>query len=271
MSVSPTDASTLCALIRHGLVPNAPNKPSYAISIRALEIYRITHLRSPHLAIEPFVKSLCDVYGVPYRASLREVFSTSYDLYLSLRDGVDSCVLKALGRDGLWRRKNACPACSYRLEGEEDLLFSMLVTMDGNDSLKRIIRRALKESQAVDDEDQQSEDAEDGRKKTAAGPSIEREDGRTHKGLHYIEREATKKFEDDEATQEDTDETDEESPCQGRWQNMEKEVTERAWGIFDETGIFLCLCRHGFVVALLDMVQSGELCVNRCTLRRYSY
>jgi hypothetical protein len=33
------------------------------------------------------------------------------------------------------------------------------------------------------------------------------------------------------------------------------------WGIFDETGIFLALCRHGFVLVLADMVRSGELCV----------
>jgi hypothetical protein len=39
---------------------------------------------------------------------------------------------------------------------------------------------------------------------------------------------------------------------------MNTELTKRAWGIFDETGIFLSLCRHGFVLAIADMVRSGE-------------
>jgi len=40
---------------------------------------------------------------------------------------------------------------------------------------------------------------------------------------------------------------------------MKDEVTARTWGIFDETGIFLALCRHGFVLLVADMVKSGEL------------
>ncbi|KAG6851742.1 hypothetical protein C0991_006578, partial [Blastosporella zonata] len=31
------------------------------------------------------------------------------------------------------------------------------------------------------------------------------------------------------------------------------------WGIFDETGVFLALCRHGFALVIVDMVQSDEL------------
>ena len=40
---------------------------------------------------------------------------------------------------------------------------------------------------------------------------------------------------------------------------MKDEVTSRMWGVFDETGIFLALCRHGFVLLVADMVKSGEL------------
>lgn len=43
---------------------------------------------------------------------------------------------------------------------------------------------------------------------------------------------------------------------------MSEELTERMWGIFDETGIFLALCRHGFVLLVADMVRSGELYVS---------
>ncbi|KAG1807132.1 uncharacterized protein BJ212DRAFT_1449386 [Suillus subaureus] len=35
--------------------------------------------------------------------------------------------------------------------------------------------------------------------------------------------------------------------------------TKKAWGIYDETGIFVAVCRHGFCLLITDMVQSGEL------------
>jgi hypothetical protein len=36
--------------------------------------------------------------------------------------------------------KHACPACTYKLKGEDALIFEMLVTMDSNDSLKWVLR-----------------------------------------------------------------------------------------------------------------------------------
>jgi hypothetical protein len=47
--------------------------------------------------------------------------------------------------------------------------------------------------------------------------------------------------------------------CADRWKNMIEDVTSKMWGIFDETGIFLVLCRHGFVLVIVDMIRSGEL------------
>lgn len=38
-----------------------------------------------------------------------------------------------------WRVKNTCPACTYKLKDELPMRFSMLIAMDGNDSLKRIM------------------------------------------------------------------------------------------------------------------------------------
>ena len=49
---------------------------------------------------------------------------------------------KALGRDSEdWRLRHVCPPCTYKLEGEKKLKFSMLYTIDGNNSLKQIQRR----------------------------------------------------------------------------------------------------------------------------------
>lgn len=40
---------------------------------------------------------------------------------------------------------------------------------------------------------------------------------------------------------------------------MIDELAAKMWGVFDETGIFLSLCRHGFALLVADMVRSGEL------------
>ena len=52
---------------------------------------------------------------------------------------------------------------------------------------------------------------------------------------------------------------DEDNPCAECWRNMKTELTSKMWGVFEETGLFLALCRHGFVLLLVDMVHSGEL------------
>lgn len=54
------------------------------------------------------------------------------------------------------------------------------------------------------------------------------------------------------------EETDD-NPCAERWKNMKTALTAKMWGVFQETGLFLALCRHGFVLLLADMVRSGEL------------
>jgi hypothetical protein len=54
----------LPALILHGVIPCAPWNPTVAIRVRVLEVYCVTHVRCPHLAIQAFVKSLCNMHGV---------------------------------------------------------------------------------------------------------------------------------------------------------------------------------------------------------------
>ena len=52
-------------------------------------------------------------------------------------------VQAALRRDSPdWHLKHACPACTYKLKNEQPLLFKMLYTMDGNDSLRWILRQS---------------------------------------------------------------------------------------------------------------------------------
>ena len=151
------DQGVVASLVSQGLIPCAPYTPSVAITTRTLDLYKNTHLRCPHLAVQPFVKALCDLHGVSraflppnlvvnrhiqfaFRPYLSQQFSICYDLYLAIQSTVRARVHKALGRDSAhWRIKNTCPACTYKIHSEAELSYKILLTMDGNDSLKRFL------------------------------------------------------------------------------------------------------------------------------------
>ncbi|KAJ7204885.1 hypothetical protein B0H12DRAFT_1243562 [Mycena haematopus] len=173
-----------------------------------------------------------------------------FRLYLEILQNVELRVKKALGRDADdWRLKNGCPACTYKLEGEEKMIFEMLCACDGNDSLKRILRK----DKGVD---------EDG---VPLRGDSQRPDPRAESagGDYFLTREAVNRWVKERLAAEVKLPTnldpEEESVCQERWKNLSEELTSKMWGIFDETGIFVALCRHGFVLLVADMVRSGEL------------
>ncbi|KAJ6522137.1 hypothetical protein DFH09DRAFT_938515, partial [Mycena vulgaris] len=239
-----------------GWMPASPWTPRVVFSIRALEFYRVAHLRCPRLGIQAFVRGMCDIHGVAPRQWLGTQFGIAFDVYLAVLAIVDARVLAALGRDTPhWRLKNSCPCCLYKLEGEEHLELPLLATFDGNNSLSRFERR---ERVQMDDEGT-----------TAPGASRERYDNRVAPGDYYLPRAEVDKWGKDgesdliksfaPATESGGSEVEEDSGCSERWQNMKEEVTSRAYGLYDETGIFPALCRHGFVLKMVDMVKSGEL------------
>jgi hypothetical protein len=50
--------------------------------------------------------------------------------------------------------------------------------------------------------------------------------------------------------------------CASNWKAAASMEKKRMRGVFDETGIFASACPHGFVLWLVDMVQSGEQCMH---------
>ncbi|KAJ6552453.1 hypothetical protein DFH09DRAFT_1248675 [Mycena vulgaris] len=183
-----SDEFTTSCLVGQGLILCAPWTPKLAIATRVLEMFRVARLRCPQLSVQSWMKTLADLHGLDFKPYTAQQFTVCFDVYLEILQNVDARVKKALGRDTAdYRLKNNCPACTYKLEGEAKLIFEMLVTSDGNDSLKHVLRK----EQGMFDEN--------------------------------------------------------------------GEITARMWGIFDETGIFLSLCCHGFVLLIADMVKSGEL------------
>lgn len=47
--------------------------------------------------------------------------------------------------------------------------------------------------------------------------------------------------------------------CVKNWKAASAEEKKKMWAIFDESGIFASVCRHGLVLWIADMVRSGEL------------
>ncbi|KAJ7075628.1 hypothetical protein B0H15DRAFT_925383 [Mycena belliarum] len=242
-------------LVNLGLIPCSPFSPTVAITVRALEVFRVTRLRCPRLGIQPYVRALCDIHGVPFRSYLSTQFSIAFDVYLATLAEVDRRVLRTLGRDTPnWRLKNACPACLYKLEGEDDIPLPFLTTMDGNNSLRRF------QQMSRQDDNRGEEDAGSPSSKSKA-----RQDTREAVGDYYLSRDAVDKWAkeglDDLMKGFPTDPAwvEEDDGCNERWSNMRDEITSHALSMYDETGIFLSLCRHSFVMVVADMVQSGEL------------
>ncbi|KAI6146179.1 hypothetical protein BKA82DRAFT_4330387 [Pisolithus tinctorius] len=224
------DSYIASALVRQGFMPCSPIRPSVAITINALELYRVARLRSPHFSIQAFVKTICDLQGVAFRRYLSCQFSIALNLYLNILNGVEALVMEALSRTSNdWCLQHACPACTYELKDEPRLKFKILYAMDGNDSLKRILRHI------VEDEDSHELPT------TQKVPTT-----------RYLSREFVDSFAQ-------IGQTGDENPCAGRWKNMDEQKTKQTWGVYDETGIFLAVCRHGMSLLIADMVQSGEL------------
>ncbi|KAJ7855627.1 hypothetical protein B0H14DRAFT_3085411 [Mycena olivaceomarginata] len=248
------DEFVASGLVNLGLFPCSPYDPTVAITTRALEVFRVMRLRCPRLGIQPYVRALCDLHGVPFRTYLSTQFSVAFDVYVGTLAIIAKRVEAALGRDTPnWRLKNACPACLYKLEDEEDLLLPVLTTQDGNNSLSRHGQMERAEDEGVDEGD------------SSATRSRAREDDCKVPGDYYlspsdVDKWATEGLEEMmKGHSSDPTWNEEKDGFSERWSNMHEEITSCALGMYDETGIFLSLCRHGFVLVVLDMIRSGEL------------
>ncbi|KAI5985962.1 hypothetical protein EDD15DRAFT_2175409 [Pisolithus albus] len=225
-----TDHFITSALMRQGVVPCSPIHPTAAVTFGALELFRIARLRCPHFSIQAFVKTLCDLQGATFQRYLSRQFTIAFDLYLQIRSHVDSIVSQVLQRDSEdWRLKHACAACTYKLTGEPELRFNLLYAMDGNDSLKRVLWR-------------HPDDIEDGH-------SRDLPTGQVLTSSRYLSREYVNRFAVTGNTDPFSDEVSlfdsDNNPCAGRWKNMDDAKTRKAWGVYDETGIFIAVCHHG--------------------------
>ncbi|KAG1793324.1 uncharacterized protein HD556DRAFT_1479424 [Suillus plorans] len=248
LSILSSDMYLASALVRHGVIPCSPINPSVGMTIDCLEFYRIARQRCPNFSIQAFTKTLCDLQGKRFRSYLSRQLSIALDLYLLICTQVRSLVQEAIGRSAIdWNLKHACPACLYTLDAEPQLKFSLLYAMDGNDSLKRVLKRVPDEEHAEDLVSRNNPQ------------SSELPTSQAIVDYRYLTREYVDSFADALNPQVDLfDDDEDDNPCAGRWKNMKDDKTKRMWGVFDESGIFMAVCRHGFTLIIADMVQSGE-------------
>ncbi|KAJ7048972.1 hypothetical protein C8F01DRAFT_1003511 [Mycena amicta] len=235
-------------LVKQGLFPCSPIFPAVAFTTRTIELFHAIHLRCPRLGKQGFIRSLCDLRSAPPHAHLQTQFTVAYDLFLRTRETIRLRVARDLGRDGPnWRLKNACPSCTFKVEGETELNPAIFVTVDGNNSLKRFGRRERIDGEKV------------------PGSMKERLDDRVPSRDYYLPRAVVDEYEKDAGAElmkgfiPDPKYDEEGDGCGDTWQNMKEDVTAKSWGLYEETGIFLSLCRHNFVLKVCDMIRSGEL------------
>ncbi|KAK0461669.1 uncharacterized protein EV420DRAFT_1266632 [Desarmillaria tabescens] len=253
------DNTVVAAMVRHGLLPCAPYTPRVVITIKTMETFHLCHLQCPQFSVQAFVRALCDLHQSPCHSHLQEQFRICYDVYIEILCQVDQRVMNALSRDEPdWRLRNCYPACTFTVKDEPALEFKMLLAIDGNNLLRRLSENSTESA---------SEEMGDSFAMNHTEPARRaRIDLREVSGWgnYYVSRAHVEEFSKEAIGEILTTDTDPEnpmepSPCTERWANMVNDLTSRMWGIYDETGIFLSVCRHGFVLLVADMIKSGEL------------
>lgn len=207
----------------------------------------------------------------PYKRYLCEQFRIAFDVYLEILHHVDTLVNSALKRDTPdWRVKNCCPPCMYTLEDEPPLKYKILLCMDGNTSLKlldpailrgqpRVDPRTFRTSYWIPEEEVNKfadevthmapADAQD-----ADTEAAKRRDEETA----WVDEDGV--FADDDSPQDDaTTDGMVQTTCVQRWKNAAPEARKKMFAVFDASGVFITLCRHGLLLLICDMVRSGEL------------
>ncbi|KZV79485.1 hypothetical protein EXIGLDRAFT_631945 [Exidia glandulosa HHB12029] len=230
--------------MRYGFIASTPLQPAFAIGMHTLELYRQLRLFHPRLGFQPFARAIAAFARIPYRTEFRRQLSDSFDIYLRIRREVKARVDTYLGRDTPdWRVLYGCPPCGYMLQGEPTLAVARLWCMDGNGSPKRHASagatdpRIFASNYFLDSADKYKDEVQkQSRSKTSARFAVGAEPG-------------------------DTGDTspDDPLPCTDNWKNMQPEHMKRQLDFFEQTGIFLGACRHGFILFILEMIRSGEL------------
>ncbi|KAJ7239447.1 hypothetical protein C8J57DRAFT_1528105 [Mycena rebaudengoi] len=286
------------SLMRHGYIGASPDKVSLAFPICTLEIFRQIHRTCPRYSLDALSKTLMNIHHVPHRSTLAEQLSTVYDAFLEVLWQVDSRVHTALGHDATWFTKNICPPCLYKTENEDQLKFSFLSAMDGNNSLKlfdsalhsgdvrpddRILTsfRWLTPAQVDVFKDEVMNSQKKARQRGKKAPEPQRPPVLNDTTPPPIEPDIElPDVGSDQPSAADPSENDSDiawlnvnelsasetdglvkalDTCVERWKAAGPEGRKKMFALFAVAGVFLSVCRHGHLLIMCDMIRSGEL------------
>ncbi|KAL0067928.1 hypothetical protein AAF712_005097 [Marasmius tenuissimus] len=256
------------SLARHGCLGGSPENPLIAFPFSLLHAYH-------------------QIHRLPRDGALEDQFRTAFDAYLSLMREVDRQCIEALQRNTRSSYfETVCPPCVYRLEKEEPLKPTMLISLDGNNSLKLVDfdQRAGKrrpddrvlndprwiEPQEVDEFKDEVMNAKRKSKERAKQKS-------TNSNPQANTTKTNAKFSFDPSSSElptfdedpdevawlSANENDEFleglDACVDRWKAAAPEVRKKMFAFFQVAGIFVAVCRHGHLLVICDMIRSSEL------------
>lgn len=157
----------------------------------------------------------------------------------------------------------------YELEDEAPLEHRVLATMDGNNSLKLVDESYRRGIERIDNRTGRSRKwlspayvdqfKDEVASHNTRGATVEEEVGEDDEWLDEEMGVQDGRF----TTQ--SEEVDNPmpgalpTPCIKRWKNAGPEGQKKMFSMFFITGVFVLLCRHGFLMLICDMIRSGEL------------
>ncbi|KAG9081176.1 hypothetical protein FRC06_005751 [Ceratobasidium sp. 370] len=201
-----------------------PTHQNHMVNVLCIGIAAEDHKSFPHNANDPWVNPTLVRHGYlspsPHRP--RAAFAIALlELLAAIQRWGPSMSIQVMA-------KVFCDL--HNLENEPPMQYSMLVTMDGNDSLKHIAK---------------------------AGAS----DHRVYKSSYYITQAEVDTCANEVPRRRKKDQPQEETQCEKRWKSArpDNDPRKQAKLMFEETGVFISTCRHSQVLTVCDMVRSGEL------------
>ncbi|KIL54726.1 hypothetical protein M378DRAFT_92011, partial [Amanita muscaria Koide BX008] len=245
-------------LVRNGYLGASPDQPTLAFNFNVCEVYRQLHRVCPHLGIDGFTRALNHLHKIPRQSHLADQFRCAYDCYLEMMYDIDCHVNMMIGRSLSTSLKTTlCPPCLHVTKQEPSLTYSVLVAMDGNNSLKLVDSMFRGGSPRKDERDALSlrwinPDEVDrfkddvGRKPHPSGNNSN--NNADPDWLRHVEDNTGASVVPDRLP-----------VCIECWKNAGPESRKKMLALFLVSGIFLAVCRHGHVLAICDMIRSGEL------------
>ncbi|KAG1773750.1 hypothetical protein EV702DRAFT_1200889 [Suillus placidus] len=242
------------AVPHHGMPPSPSDDDGQRVSLSEIELIDIFTRRRSSLRSQPHHQYPNETLihhgylGCPPLYPTVAISLHTLAAYRQTHRCIDQRLCTALKRDTPnWRLLNTCPACFYKLEDEPDLDFDWLVTMDGNNSLKRWDSTIYGTNARVDSRKVRSDFWIDPN-------TVDKFNGE-------VRAHAATPNQGDNALVDNMAVKTNPAPfsCADRWKNAGPEMRKKMFSVFDESGIFIAACRHRFVLLACDMIRSGEL------------